>query len=66
MKRLTTWMIRLAGFLFLAAAALQWVSYNLTDAGNPSPSAQVLGWVWTVLIAAPGVLLLAYSRNSAD
>lgn len=64
MKRLKLWALRIAGFLFLAAAALQWVSYNMMDAGNPGPLTLVFGWVWTVLIAAPGVLLLAYSQRN--
>lgn len=65
MRAAKTWILRLVGLLFLAGAMLQWVSYNApAPAGaSPAPHTMAFGWLWTALIALPGIWLLRISMK---
>ncbi|MCJ8518968.1 hypothetical protein ABID21_001871 [Pseudorhizobium tarimense] len=59
------WTFRILGLTFIAAAVLQYISYNMPspDGSDPTALASVFGWAWTVLIAFPGILLIAASSR---
>lgn len=61
------WLLKGAASLFFVAAIFQWTSYNMMDMGGEARGAfsLIMGWVWTVLIAAPGLLLWGYAERAS-
>jgi hypothetical protein len=59
------WLLRILGLAFWAAALLQYISYNTISADGSEPGALtlIIGWMWTVLIAFPGIVLFGLSSR---
>ena len=54
---------RIIAILFFIAAFVQWLSYN-SPTVEQSMLSNVAGWIFTVIIAAPGLFLWAFSNKN--
>jgi hypothetical protein len=51
-------LLRAASVGFFVLAGMHWFSYNMAPIdATPAMTTNAIGWLWTVLIAAPGCLL---------
>lgn len=63
--RMRKWTFRMLGAAFIVAAVFQYISFNMPNADGSDAGALTLlfGWVWTCLIALPGMILFALSKR---
>ncbi|MBW9113178.1 hypothetical protein JNB88_05885 [Rhizobium cauense] len=56
-------LLRSIAVVFFALAAIQWFSYNTLPINDQSIIKSTAGWLWTIVIAAPGFLLWGFARG---